>query len=340
MKKSFFLLAISLLFMFACSGTYKPECKTPIPGQWAEPENIIPFYDPQWGEGGLVLNTNLKGQFCDGFFTFVSPVSGAVKIVPVPREKGRSILSGIASDTGRGLIFTGERTERELIVVDYKSGRVLVHKAMKLPPVSVYYYDELNFKGDIKKKVVGVLTSGGTGDGRLYLWEEESLLKGGSSFYSTLLDMKYPGGMIKVGDKIFIVPYSTGSLEEILLADGRKKVFTFPYLSLSWEGTWVSYCRNFSSLCISSGSVKRILFFDPTIDNWSGELNIGKKVFNFDSSDGGIYLASYDPPGLFRLERGEEERIADSSGYGFVAVIGDYIYFSDFNGEKVEVFKK
>ncbi|GEM_PF-4876611 len=340
--KKILIISFLLFFLVSCGGTYSPDCAKPEPGDWSSPERIVKFFDPVWGKGVLVLNTNVAGKYCYGFVTYVSEVSGPVKVIPIPRERGKSIISGLAYDRKDGVIFTGERSERKLYGVRYSDGKVIVRYSLDRNPLFVKYYDEIIWGGSVKKDVVALLTSATPSHNQaaLYLWEASSLLQGKGPFASYTLKMKMPAGMIYRDRRFFIVPYDTGDLEIIYPEDGRKKLISFPYTSLSWGTTYITYCTSIDEICINSNSVKRILLFDYHGERWDGDVDLGMKTYNFQDVNGDLYLSSYDPPGVFRFSAGEKIDVYTPEKYSFVVVDGNRVYVSDFNGDNFKVIER
>ncbi len=342
MKRVLLFLLFLLVFLSSCGATYTPTCEKPEPGDWSRPERMVDYYDPVWGEGVLVLNTNLSGDYCYGYVTYVSPVSGPVKLIPVSKDIGKSILSGLGVDKERQIIFTGERTERKIYAVSYRDGKILYEYKLDRNPEQVKYLGDMEWKGEEKKRVVAVIGSKTPEEatGALYMWEEDSFLKGEEPFATLILSTGFPVDFVKVSSRIFVAPYSTGSLEEIDVDSGIRHLYSFPFMSLSWGSTYVDYCPSIDRICIATGVPESILVFDYHRGSWEGDIQLGFKPYNFQDYDGLLYVTSHDPGGVYVIGDGDMTRLLDVDGYSFVRVQGDYVFVSLFSENDFRIIER
>ncbi len=342
MKKFLVLLFFLILTLPYCGGTYIPNCEKPLPGEWSRPERIIDYNDPQWGEGVIVLNTNLAGDYCYGYLTYVSATSGPVKVIPVPRENGKSIISGLDADRSNGILFTGERTERKLYAIDYKSGRIIVKYSLDRNPVGVKFLGNIEWKGESENRVVAVIGSKTPKKltGALYLWRESDLIKGKPPFDTLLLNMGSPVDLVKIDNKIYVIPYSDGSLEEIDMSTGDRHSYSFPFSSLSWSATYAGYCPSIDRLCIASTAAEEILTFNYREGRWDGGIPVDFKPYNFQDTGNELYVTSHDPGGVYMIGEGKILKLLDVNGYSFVKVFDNKVFISLFNENEFRILGK
>ena len=240
------------------------------------------------------------------------------------------------------MIFTGERTERRLYVVDYRNGKVLLRYPLDRNPVGVKFLGDVEWDGKTYERVVAVIGSRTPEKvtGVLLLWEERKLLEGKSPFVSFILNMGSPADFVKIGSKIFVVPYSGGSLEEIDLSNGNRHLYSFPYTALSWGATFADYCQSIDKLCIASTTAERILIFDYRDGQWDGEIVTGFKPYNFQDIEGELYITAHNPGGVYFIGDGKFEKILEVNGYSFVRVVDSKVFVSLFNQNDFRIIER
>jgi len=325
------LIVVFLLFIMSCVEPYSPTCDKPNLGDYSAPTVMTKYYDSNFGDVAVVLNTNISAKFCYGYISFESPATGSVKIIPISKESGKTILSGLAVDESSGIAFTGERTEKKLIGTDLKTGERKVSVLLSHEPLKIYIFEDLNWGVTKIEKAVVVLAKGGY----IGIWNENSLLDGKNEVDWFYTGISYPGDLYRLEDNFYIIPYTSGTFIVLNTVEKTQQTFYIPYSSTSWYGTYIGWCNSADMLCMPVNSTKELLFFNTETEDWGGRIFIDGMLFQIIDS-GDIKIFSYfSTPKIVVDVNGVKEVVYTPKSYANILLVGDYLFVSDFGNNKL-----